>query len=46
MNFKYGPPNLNTESTWKEFSVALARKVMTISHGFKNDQVKFNVNSG
>ena len=40
MNFKYGPPNLNSESTWKEFSVALARKVMTLSHGFKNDEVK------
>jgi len=40
MTFKYGPPNLTADSTWKEFSVALARKVMTLSHGFKNDQVK------
>ena len=40
MIFKYGPPNLTADSTWKEFSVALARKVMTLSHGFKNDEVK------
>ena len=31
---------LTPESTWKQFSVALARKLMTLSHGFNNDQVK------
>ena len=31
---------LTPESTWKQFSVALARKLMTLSHGFSNDLVK------
>ena len=31
---------LTPESTWKQFSVALARKLMTLSHGFNNEQVK------
>tara|TARA_Y100001963_G_scaffold156825_1_gene251390 strand:+ start:727 stop:1215 length:489 start_codon:yes stop_codon:yes gene_type:complete len=31
---------LTPESTWKQFSVALARKLMTLSHGFKNDLIK------
>ena len=32
--------SITPESTWKQFSVALARKYMTIAHGFNNEQVK------
>ena len=32
--------SITPESTWKQFSVALARKYMTIAHGFSNEQVK------
>ena len=32
--------SITPESTWKQFSVALARKYMTLSHGFDNEQVK------
>ena len=32
--------SITPESTWKQFSVALARKYMTLSHGFDNKEVK------
>jgi len=32
--------SITPESTWKQFSIALARKYMTLSHGFDNEQVK------
>ena len=34
------PPKLTTESTWRELSIALARKLMTLSHGFKHELVR------
>ena len=32
--------SITPESTWKQFSIALARKYMTLSHGFDNEEVK------
>ena len=32
--------SITPESTWKQFAIALARKYMTLSHGFNNEEVK------
>ena len=32
--------SITPESTWKQFSLALARKLMTLSHGFNNEEIK------